>query len=89
MTETAMSAQHFFEQYILYPWENFRVWDVLDWLVMTLLFYCVYLFCRGRIAGRVTAGLVLLWAFYQFTEQVAKISSASDIAKLGMPLRFL
>ena len=74
MTETAMSAQHFFEQYILYPWENFRVWDVLDWLVMTLLFYCVYLFCRGRIAGRVTAGLVLLWAFYQFTEQVGLIA---------------
>ncbi len=74
MTETAMSVQLFFEQYILYPWENFRVWDVLDWLVMTLLFYCVYLFCRGRIAGRVTAGLVLLWVFYQFTEQVGLIA---------------
>ena len=74
MTETAMNLQLFWEQYILYPWENFRVWDVVDWLVMTMLFYCVYLFCRGRIAGRVTAGLVLLWVFYQFTEQVGLIA---------------
>ena len=74
MTETAMNAKDFLEQYIVYPWENFRVWDVLDWLVLTLVFYCVYLFCRGRIAGRVTAGLVLLWVFYQFTEQAGLIA---------------
>ncbi|MBR5124927.1 MAG: diadenylate cyclase, partial [Clostridia bacterium] len=69
-----MNAKDFLEQYIVYPWENFRVWDVLDWLVLTLVFYCVYLFCRGRIAGRVTAGLVLLWVFYQFTEQAGLIA---------------
>ena len=74
MTETAMNAQLFFDQYIRYPWETFRIWDVLDWLVLTVLFYCVYLFCRGRIAGRVTAGLILLWVFYQFTEQVGLIA---------------
>lgn len=74
MTETAMSIQDFFEQYIRYPWENFRVWDVLDWLLLTVLFYGVYLFCRGRIAGRVTVGLVLLWLFYYFTERVGLIA---------------
>lgn len=74
MTETTMSLQNFFEQYILYPWENFRIWDVLDWLILTVLFYCVYLFCRGRIAGRVTLGLVVLLVFYWFTEQVGLIA---------------
>lgn len=74
MTETTMSIQDFFEQYILYPWENFRIWDVLDWLILTVLFYCVYVFCRGRIAGRVTLGLVLLWGFYRFTEGVGLIA---------------
>ncbi len=74
MTETTMSVQDFFEQYILYPWEHFRIWDVLDWLILTVVFYCVYLFCRGRIAGRVTWGLVLLWVFYQFTERAGLIA---------------
>lgn len=74
MTDTTMTLQDFIEKYIQYPWENFRVWDVLDWLILTVLFYCVYLFCRGRIAGRVTWGLVLLWVFYQFTEQAGLVA---------------
>jgi hypothetical protein len=60
MTETTMRMQDFVEQYIVYPWETFRMIDILDWLLMTLLFYCVYMLFRGRVAARMGGGLIAI-----------------------------
>ena len=70
MTETTMSLQDFVEQYIVYPWETFRPIDILDWLLMTLLFYCVYMLFRGRVAARMGGGLIALLVFSLVAEQL-------------------
>jgi diadenylate cyclase len=70
MTEMTMSLQDFVEQYIVYPWETFRLIDILDWLLMTLLFYCVYMLFRGRFAARMGGGLIALLAFSLVAEQL-------------------
>ena len=70
MTETTMKLQDFFEQYIVYPWETFRVIDILDWLLMTLLFYTVYMLFRGRVAARVGGGLVAILLLSVLAEQL-------------------
>lgn len=73
MTETTLKLQSFVDRYILYPWDHFRAADILDWILLTALFYCVYLLCRGRVAARVTAGLVILWGFFIFAEQMGLV----------------
>jgi diadenylate cyclase len=44
--------------------------DILDWLLMTLLFYCVYMLFRGRVAARMGGGLIALLAFSLVAEQL-------------------
>lgn len=70
MTETTMTLQDLVEQYIVYPWETFRLIDILDWLLMTLLFYCVYMLFRGRVAARMGGGLIALLVFSLVAEQL-------------------
>ena len=70
MTETTMNLQNFVEQYIVYPWANFRPLDILDWLLMTLLFYCVYMLFHGRVAARVGGGLVAILLISVVAEQL-------------------
>ena len=73
MTEITLKLQHIVDRYILYPWDHFRLVDILDWILLTVLFYCVYLLCRGRVAARVTAGLAVLWVFSFFAEQMGLV----------------
>ena len=70
MTEMTMNLQNFVEQYIAYPWETFRFIDVVDWLLMTLLFYCVYMLFHGRMAARVGGGLVAILLISVVAEQL-------------------
>lgn len=70
MTETTMNFQSFIDRYILYPWETFRFIDVLDWLLMTLLIYCVCMLFRGRVAARMLGGLMAIFAISVVAEQV-------------------
>ena len=70
MTETTMNFQTFIDQYILYPWETFRFIDVLDWLLMTLLIYCVCMLFRGRAAARMGGGLLAIFAVSLIAEQL-------------------
>ncbi len=70
MTETTMNFQSFIDRYILYPWETFRFIDVLDWLLMTLLIYCVCMLFRGRVAARMLGGLIAIFAVSVVAEQV-------------------
>ena len=70
MTETTLNLRGFIEQYVLYPWENFRIIDLLDWLFMTILFYFVYMLFRGRVAARMGGGLLALLGLSVLTEQL-------------------
>ena len=70
MTETTMNFQSFIDRYILYPWETFRFIDVLDWLLMTLLIYCVCMLFRGRAAARMGGGLLAIFAVSLIAEQL-------------------
>jgi diadenylate cyclase len=70
MTETTMNFQSFIDQYIRYPWETFRIIDVLDWLLMTVLIYCVCMLFRGRVAARMLGGLMALFAVSLIAEQL-------------------
>ena len=70
MIETTMNLQNFVEQYIAYPWETFRFIDVVDWLLMTLLFYCVYMLFHNRMAARVGGGLVAILLISVVAEQL-------------------
>ena len=70
MTETTMNLSGFIERYVVYPWETFRVIDVLDWLLMTVLFYFVYLLFRGRVAARMGGGLLAILGLSVLTEQL-------------------
>ena len=70
MTETTMNLQGFIERYVVYPWETLRVIDVLDWLLMTVLFYFVYMLFRGRVAARMGGGLLAILGLSVLTEQL-------------------
>lgn len=70
MTETTMNFQSFIDQYIRYPWETFRIIDVLDWLLMTVLIYCVCMLIRGRVAGRMVGGILAIIVVSVVAEQL-------------------
>ena len=70
MTETTLNLQGFIERYVVYPWETFRIIDVLDWLLMTTLFYLVYMLFRGRVAARMGGGLLAILGLSVLTEQL-------------------
>ena len=70
MAESTMNLRNFVEQYILYPWENFRFIDILDWLLMTVLFYSVFMLFRGRVAARMGGGLLAILGLSILAEQL-------------------
>ena len=70
MTETTLNLQGFIERYVVYPWETFRIIDVLDWLLMTTLFYLVYMLFRGRVAARMGGGLLAILGLSLLAEQL-------------------
>ncbi len=52
------------EKYIWYPIRQFDVWDAIDILALASLLYFLYLFIRGRRAGKLAVGLAFILAFY-------------------------
>lgn len=70
MAESTMNLRNFVEQYILYPWETFRFIDILDWLLMTVLFYFVFMLFRGRVAARMGGGLLAILGLSILAEQL-------------------
>ena len=83
MTETTMNIQKLIEQYIVYPWKTFRVIDILDWLLMTLLMYCVIMLFRGRTAARMLGGLLSIWVLSVFAEQFGMSGFHSIMASIA------
>ncbi len=64
MEKLTNSIQHSWEKYIWDPIKNFDFWDAIDILLLATLLYLVYLFIRGRRAGKLALGLALILAFY-------------------------
>lgn len=56
------------QQYIWQPILDFNVWDALDILLLTALLYGVYVFLKGRRAGTLALGLILIFAFYVISD---------------------
>ncbi len=52
------------EKYILEPFRQFNFWDALDILLLAVLLYCVYLFFKGRRAGKLAVGLAFVLILY-------------------------
>ncbi|MGI6167713.1 MAG: diadenylate cyclase CdaA [Eubacteriales bacterium] len=51
------------KQYILLPLSDIRFVDVIDILILALLFYAFYHFIKNRRAGRLISGLILIIVF--------------------------
>lgn len=56
------------EQYIWQPILDFNFWDALDILLLTAFLYGVYVFLKGRRAGTLAVGLILILAFYVISD---------------------
>lgn len=84
MTETTLVLRDFFERYIVYPWESFRPIDILDWLVMTALFYTLYMLFRGSSAARMIWGLVFM-AVLSFLAEHMGMSGLHSIMSIITP----
>ena len=56
------------ERYIVYPLSHFGPWDAVDILLLAVLSYGVYLFFKGRRAGKLSVGLVLLFVLYAVSD---------------------
>ncbi len=59
---------HGWDQYIVHPFSRFSVWDALDILLLAVLLYCVYLFFKGRRAGKLAVGLALIFILYAVSD---------------------
>ena len=58
------------DKYIVHPLSHFSMWDALDILLLAVLLYGAYLFFKGRRAGKLAVGLVLLFALYAVTDML-------------------
>lgn len=52
------------EKYILLRFETFGISDIFDILILTVIFYFVYLFISDRRAGKLAFGLLLIFGFF-------------------------
>lgn len=59
---------NFWDKYIVHPLSHFSPWDALDILLLAVLLYGVYLFFKGRRAGKLSVGLVLLFLLYAVSD---------------------
>ncbi len=50
------------------PLKDFNFWDALDILLLAVLLYCVYLFFKGRRAGKLAVGLALVFILYAVSD---------------------
>ena len=58
----------FASTYFTDPFKGFSWWDALDILALALIFFALYLFVRDRRAGKLMAGIVLLFGIYALSE---------------------
>ncbi len=56
------------EKYILQPFKQFSVWDAVDIILLAVLLYCVFLFFKGRRAGKLAVGLALIFGLYAVSD---------------------
>lgn len=56
------------DKYIVHPLARFDVWDALDILFLAVLLYCVYLFFRGRRAGKLAVGIAFVFILYAMSD---------------------
>ncbi len=68
MNELFLSMREVWEQYIWQPIASFNLWDALDILLLTAVLYGLYLFIKGRRAGKLAIGLALLLIFYAISD---------------------
>ena len=67
--QTILSAGiSFFETSILEPFYQISVMDVIDILLLTVVFYYIYRFVRDRRAGRLAIGLLLIMGIMACSE---------------------
>ena len=57
----------FFQRYVMQPFEEIRLIDAIDILILAWLLYYVYCFSKARRAGRVLLGLVVVVLFSMVT----------------------
>lgn len=50
------------KEYIIYPFSHVRFIDIIDILMLTLIFYAFYHFIKNRRAGKLMSGLVVIIA---------------------------
>ena len=50
----------FWKTYVLGAFQQIRVIDVIDILLLTVVFYCIYRFVQDRRAGKLAVGLLLI-----------------------------
>ena len=63
--------QSVWEQYIVYPINRFNMpVDLLDILLLTILFYWAYTFAKGRRAGKLVIGVVLVMLAYMLSDVI-------------------
>ena len=69
--ELAELFKNLWERYIVNPITHFSMpGDLLDLLLLTLLFYWVYSFIKGRRAGKLAIGVVLVLLAYAVSEML-------------------
>ncbi len=68
MTELFRSIGEVWKQYIWSPIRSFTVWDAVDIILLTAILYGVYLFIKGRRAGKLAIGLALILLCYAISD---------------------
>ena len=63
-----VSLENVWENYIWQPIAAFNFWDFLDILILTAVLYGVFLFLKGRRAGKLAIGLILVLLFYVISD---------------------
>ncbi len=64
LDKLAESLGQYFDQYIVHPLSQFTWVDAADIILLAIILYGVYLFFKGRRAGILAIGLILIFAFY-------------------------
>ncbi len=66
--QAELTLRDVWEKYIWQPIRDIDFWDVLDILLLTALLYALYLFVKGRRAGKLAIGLGFILAFYVISD---------------------
>ncbi len=73
----------FGNRYIVHPFSEFTFWDALDILLLAALLYGVYLFFKGRRAGKLAVGLAFVFALYAASDVMGLHAMHSILAGIA------